>query len=940
MLNCKAGEKALKSLALSAANKYFKNAFEFMPEKIWGTNYNFSFSLLKNLAISELTLGNYKESEKLLNILIEKSRTDIDKAECFREQTVNHASLGDFKKAIYFGQKAISYIAEPVPDDESIAAEISMELIEALHKNNRDVWRDILALPPNTDRKSMIELDVYSDLIPVYYILGMFPQTLIIGIRSILTCLKNGIDASVNYALAPIMIYFYQTECFDYAFKYEETAFELAARYPDTFGSTRGVNGMLWISLHRSKTPDQVVALCIDNINRGKGCGDIFNAAVSYMPVIWNLVLKGDDLDRVRQYAKDLKELSETYNLLIPLSLFEAVSAGWITMMDNGSPPGEIKEKINGWLDKNQISALGIYYILKGISSYFLRNFNQAMANLKEAEPFLQAILETLVYRLWFVFTILASIRTGKQAGRAEILDDRLNGYLDKVRKWANFGTALKPLVLMIEAELANTKGEYRDARTLYLNAIDDAGEQEYTLIEGFLNESLGELIIQNKKTQAAFHMFEAGRLYEKCHADLNLALIKERYPFWFYYKSQGLTDDGKSTAMELDTAYLIKSSTAISQEIDINELFKTIIKIIMGRVGASEGYLIMEEEKGLMIRAMGVKKKEFSVILKEKPLSGKSGICRAVVRYVEHTKETIVLEDAAKEGRFTLDEDVQRYNLRSVLCQPIIKQQKLIGVLYLQNNMMKSVFTPADVEFLRLLLTQAAISLEQAILIDEMKIKEKQIMTSLKEKELLLKEVHHRVKNNMQVISSLINLQSREISDPAFSEIFKESRDRISSMALVHEKLYQSKDFSMIDFNDYVVNLAGSLIRSYSVTPNQIELKIEINNIRLNIDTAIPCGLMINELISNSLKHAFVNKKTGEIKIVMNSSKEWIDLSVGDNGAGFPLGIDFKNTGSLGLQLVNTLVEQLHGEIEMNTSNGTEYNIRFKEIKYKKRIG
>jgi len=447
--------------------------------------------------------------------------------------------------------------------------------------------------------------------------------------------------------------------------------------------------------------------------------------------------------------------------------------------------------------------------------------------------------------------------------------------------------------------------------------------------------------MIQNKKTQARFHIFEAERLYEKCHANLNLTLIKERYPFWFSYKSPAQTDHETSAAMGLDTAYLIKSSTAISQEINIDELFKTITKIIMGRVGASEGCLIMKEENGLMIRATGTKEKQFDVIVKKNPLSGKSGICRAVIRYVEHTRETIVLEDAIKEGQFTFDKDVQRYNLRSILCQPIIKQQKLLGVLYLQNNKMRSVFTLADVEFSKLLLTQSAISLEHAELIDNMKNKEERIKASLKEKELLLKEVHHRVKNNMQVISSLINLQSRTISDPVFLGIFKESQNRIKSMALIHEKLYQSDDLSMIDFNDYVLSLAGSLVRSYSVSPNQIKLKIEINNIQLNIDTAIPCSLIINELISNSLKYAFINKKTGEIKILMNySSKEWIELSISDNGIGFPPGIDFKNTESLGLQLVNTLVEQLHGEVEMNTSNGTKYNIRFKEIKYKDRLG
>jgi len=224
---------------------------------------------------------------------------------------------------------------------------------------------------------------------------------------------------------------------------------------------------------------------------------------------------------------------------------------------------------------------------------------------------------------------------------------------------------------------------------------------------------------------------------------------------------------------------------------------------------------------------------------------------------------------------------------------------------------------------------------------ITERRQAENLVKESLKEKEILLKEIHHRVKNNMQVISSLIKLQSSYIKDQHYIEIFKESQNRIKAMALIHEKLYQSKDLVNIDFSEYVKNLANGLIRSYGSGANTIGLKADIADVDLGVDAAMPCGLIINELVSNSLKHAFPNGKSGEIKISMHSiNGSEIELIVGDNGVGFPEDIDFRKTDSLGLQLVSTLTEgQLHGTVELKRDNGTEFKIKFKEIKYKKRI-
>jgi PAS domain S-box-containing protein len=241
---------------------------------------------------------------------------------------------------------------------------------------------------------------------------------------------------------------------------------------------------------------------------------------------------------------------------------------------------------------------------------------------------------------------------------------------------------------------------------------------------------------------------------------------------------------------------------------------------------------------------------------------------------------------------------------------------------------------------------------------ITERKEAEEQIRASLHEKEVLLREIHHRVKNNMQVISSLLRLQAGKIKSPDDIELLNESQNRIKSMALVHEKLYKSRDLARIDFNEYIRDLVRGLYRAYGVNTEKVKLRIDVSDIWLGVDAAIPCGLIINELISNALKYAFPGRREGEINVSLKRIEDFesriadlentgnrkapliLELTVRDNGVGMPDNVNVSNTESLGLRLVNTLVEnQLKGSIELNRDGGTGFRIRFKEIRYEKRI-
>ena len=213
---------------------------------------------------------------------------------------------------------------------------------------------------------------------------------------------------------------------------------------------------------------------------------------------------------------------------------------------------------------------------------------------------------------------------------------------------------------------------------------------------------------------------------------------------------------------------------------------------------------------------------------------------------------------------------------------------------------------------------------------ITERKQAEEKIQASLLEKETMLKEIHHRVKNNLQVISSLLDLQSSYLQDEKVKEMFQNSVGRISAMANIHSMLYRSEGLASVDFGDFIRDLAGRLQQSYLTSESPTEVHVNVADVSLPIETSIPCGLILNELISNALKHAFPEGRGGEVTISMKTAGDRFVLKVQDRGIGFPEAVDFQNPQTLGLELVNLLVGQINGKIDMRVEGGTTWTITF----------
>jgi PAS domain S-box-containing protein len=291
--------------------------------------------------------------------------------------------------------------------------------------------------------------------------------------------------------------------------------------------------------------------------------------------------------------------------------------------------------------------------------------------------------------------------------------------------------------------------------------------------------------------------------------------------------------------------------------------------------------------------------------------------------------------------------EFMKQIEVRAKLVVPIIQHSQLWGLLIAHQCDRPREWQEWEMNLFQQLVNQLAIAIQQSLLYQQLQAElsdrkqaEANLKNSLKEKEILLKEIHHRVKNNLCVVASLLELQSNTVADPQLSKMFQESENRLYSMALIHEKLYRSTNLAQINFGEYLEDLVTNLFQSYNISDNRIQLQVLAEPISLNLETATPCGLIANELVSNTLKHAFPHGTGGTVSVeCYQTGDREIHLSVKDNGIGFPQNLDFRKTNSMGFQVVCTLTEQLEGTIELSRQTGTAFYLNFNELNYSQRF-
>jgi predicted ATPase/signal transduction histidine kinase len=962
-LNFHAGNKALDALAGDAANDFFLTAHDTLPADCWQNAYELTFRIYQRLAKTDLMRGRYEDSEALLNQLIEHAVSDFDKAEALAEQTTSLSSFGNFNKAIETANRGLAYFDKSIPADPLQALQQMQDLMSRIEAQG-DVWNTILHMPFTQDRKSKIELAFYSELIPDLYMSGLVPQLYLSAAQSTQLCLAGGMDESVIYSFSIMGLNLGEQQKFELAFRYEDLAHDLCAKYPNTFGATRGMNGIVWCNMHSRSHPAAIADYCLKGIQCGKNCGDLYNAGLSYGPLMWNLQVQGKNLHLIEETAEECLNFSRKNQLSFSLALAEAVQAGWVAPMKPDYRPIDMEKTLARWEDDNYVAASGSYFVLLGISQHYLGDYVAAAASLAAVEHYLHGLTDNVLKRLWFVFRIVNRLRLLDDKSAWTKIEAEIAPLLQNIEIWAGLGPLLRPYLAFIHAEIARVNGEPRIARNLYLDAIAEAQTQQYDLLAGHLYESLGDLLTQAALGDASIYYAEAQRLYQLCHADSKAAKLRSDNDFISTDKRLGRPETETeimelSTLPNLDINYLMKSALILSAEIDLSQLLLKIMNVVLESSGAQHGYLLIKEQNELVIAAENHVGKKQAINVQHYSLTKAVGVCQAIANYVFRTHEKVVLRDASVEGEFQNAPEVQMLGLRSVLCLPLIKQTRLLGVLYLENRLSEGIFTTEKSIMTELLTSQAAISIENARLLDETRHAYLQLqenrehmmqMEKLSALGTLVGGVAHEINNPLMGVMNFVEFAESKATDPKTREVLGRAMHEIERIKTIVRNMLiyvrtKSNSTGTCQIHDTVIQTLSLLEGEFKKSNIHIHTELPDNLPLIMCDADSLQQVLINLLLN--AKDALSGCESPRIDIIASQNNSMLELIVRDNGSGIPDAIltrifdpffttkpPGKGTG-LGLSVSHRLIGEAGGNLIAynNETNGCCMKLQFKVV-------
>ena len=915
-----AGRLAMAESAYQAARAYLVLGERLLTPDAWQADERLCFDLARAHAECEFALGEPEAADQRLGRLAPHARTPVDKAAVTGLQITVCLGLDQSARAI---DTCLAFLGEvdaawpPQPSRDQAMHEYAL-LVQ--HLERRPI-ESLLELPAMTDPLRRAILDVLAAVLPPAFFSDENLVCLVLCRMARLSIAHGTTDASpLAYAYLGMMVGPYFKD-YATAFRFGKLGYDMVERgvfdrYKARVHMCFAYHVIPWARDIRSGR-----ALLDSAFGFARDTGDITYAGFSACAAVSCRLAAGDPLELVDEEAgRHLLYVSTArFGLIVDIIRSQirlvATLQGRTARFGCFDAPGFAEACFEQHLEANRSLDIAAcwYWIRKAQARFFAGDIDAALQGLARAGPLLWTStghVDLAEYHFYAGLIHAARCHrtdaAARPAHRAEL--DRHRRQIDE---WArNCPANFAARAALLAAECARLDGAELEAMRCYENAASAAQQAAFAQVEALAFELSADFHRAQGRPALASALARSARgAYERWGAGGKVRQLDRRFP--------ALGDEARVAGPDalalqpgtVDVDTLLRISRAIAAEKSLGRLMRTLMTIALQHAGADRGWLVLPRGDALFIEACAESRHDTVEVRLDSREPTAAELPMSVLFYVIRTRRHVLIDDAREAGPFAADPRLAAAGARSVLCLPLVRQDELMGLLYLENSLAGHVFTPGRVSMLSLLASMAATSMENA---------------SLGEKESLLQEVHHRVKNNLQLVSSLLSLQASRIADAQVAELFLESRNRVRSMALVHENLYRAGNFARVPMAAHIGKLCAQLRRAYGLDENRVAVEVRVDDVQLGLGRAVSCGLIVNELVSNALKHAFPGDRRGTLRITMQRTPEGRHaLSVSDDGVGLPPGVAVADADTLGLQLIDDLTRQLGGTLDTRSSPG-----------------
>jgi predicted ATPase/two-component sensor histidine kinase len=923
-----AGRRARAGTAYAAARAYLAGGAALLAVQAEAQAHDLAFSLEKELGDCEFLTGDLAAADQRLTALAHRAGTPIEQAAVATSRVTLYTAMDSSDRAVATCLQflaGIGIVWSPHPTHDAVQHEY--QLLQG--RIGSTPIEELIDLPLMDDPERKATIELLAALLPPAFFTSHDLVCLVLCRIANLSIEHGNTDASaLGYAYLGMVL---GPSFDDYAAGYRFGQVGLAlvdqrslTRFKARVYMTVAYHVMPWTQ-HFDAGTFGLLRRAFDAANE---VGDLTYAGFSSCTLVTSLFARGVPLPEAQAEAETKLAFVKgaKFGLIVDIisaqrgliRTLQGLTVGFGSFDDAGFNEAGFEAHLR---QNPSLAIAACWYWIRKLQARFLAGDVAAAASAAAAaEPLMWTTLGHIELAEFHFYAALAraALVDATTGDEQRLHVEAVAGHQRHLQTWArncpgNFGNR----AALVGAELARISGRDLEAMRGYETAIESARQHGFVHHVALAHEVAARFYaMRGFGTTAGAYLHKARDGYAAWGAMAKVRQLDRQLPQPAPAPQEPVALARAPGLSELDVATVVKSSQAVSGEAGLEKLMETLMVIVLQHAGAERGLLILPRGDGWRIEAEATAGRDEVRVRLRGTVVAPQELPASIFQVVLRTAEPVLLGDAQTAADFLADPYVVQHRVRSALCVPLMKQAQLVGALYLENNLTPHAFTPARVAMLRLLASQAAMSLQNA---------------ALGEKEALLKEVHHRVKNNLQLITSLLNLQAARVADPAVAELFADSRNRVRAMALVHENLYRAGNLSSIPMARHLQSLCSHLNGAYGSPAHHVRLAVEVDDLHLEMDRAVPCGLIVNELVSNALKHAFPAGGTGTVRVALRAEATGrLTLEVADDGIGLPAELDIARSDTLGLRLVGDLAEQLHGRVVVSREGGTTVAVSF----------